>query len=145
MPFELQLGLSGELKYLPFRFSVLYRYLDRWDILYNDPDAVDNFTLIPLDGDQNTEQGAGTLFFDNLARHFVFSGELFIGKQRNLRARIGYNHGLRRELRLTDFRSGAGYSFGFAWNTKRFSLAYGRGTYHLGGGVNQLGVSYRVR
>ena len=145
MPFELQVGISRELKYLPFRFSVVYRYLDRWNVLYDDPDAEDNSTLTFIDDAQTQGRGAGAVFFDNLARHFVVSGELLIGKQRNLRARVGYNHGLRRELRLTDFRSGAGYSFGFAWYTRRFSIAYGRGTYHLGGGVNQLTLGTTVR
>lgn len=144
MPFELQVGVTRELKYLPFRFGVTYRYLDRWNVLYDDPDAIDGFVLSVLGEDDAEGRGGGALLFDNLARHFVFSGELLIGKHRNLRARIGYNHGLRRELRLSDFRSGAGYSFGFAWKTRRFSIAYGRGTYHLGGGVNQLGVSISV-
>ncbi|CAH1001559.1 hypothetical protein LEM8419_02462 [Neolewinella maritima] len=145
MPFELQVGVVRELRYLPFRFSVVYRYLDRWNVLYDDPEAEDNNTLTFLGEEQTGGRGAGAVFFDNLARHFVVNGELLIGKRRNLRARIGYNHGLRRELRLTDFRSGAGYSFGFAWETRRFSLAYGRGTYHLGGGVNQLSLGTTIR
>lgn len=145
MPFELQLGISRELKYLPFRFSLVYRYLDRWNVLYDDPNAEDNFTINLLGEEDTGGRGAGAVFLDNLARHFVINGELMIGKQRNVRLRAGYNHGLRRELRLSDFRSGAGYSFGFAWKTRRFTLAYGRGTYHLGGGVNQLGISTVVR
>ncbi|MBC6995570.1 type IX secretion system protein PorQ [Neolewinella lacunae] len=139
LPFELQLGINRELRYLPFRFSLIYRYLDRWNILYDDPDA-ENTSLTLGPDDQLAERGAGAVFLDNLARHFVFNGELLIGKARNFRLRFGYNHGLRRELRLVDFRSGAGYSFGFAFRTKRFSLAYGRSTYHLGGGINQLGL-----
>ncbi|WP_116106709.1 type IX secretion system protein PorQ [Lewinella sp. IMCC34191] len=144
MPFELQVGLSRELKYLPFRFSIIYRYLDRWNILYDNPDANDDFILIN-EAEGSTDPGAGAVFFDNLARHFVFNGELLIGKQRNLSLRLGYNHGLRRELRLTEFRSGAGYSFGFGWRTRRFRISYGRTTYHLGGGVNQLGLGTIIR
>ncbi|MBB4079912.1 hypothetical protein GGR28_002539 [Lewinella aquimaris] len=145
MPFELQLGITRELKYLPFRFSVIYRYLDRWNVLYDDPNAEDNFTLRLIGEEETGGRGAGAVFFDNLARHFVLNGELLIGKNRNLRARVGYNHGLRRELRVSDFRSGAGYSFGFEWQTRRFRIAYGRGTYHLAGGVNQVGVGVVVR
>lgn len=141
MPFELQVGINRELQYLPFRFSLIYRYLDRWNVLFDDPDAEDE-TIFLAFGEEQAARGAGAVFLDNLARHFVFNGELLVGKQRNLRLRFGYNHGLRRELRLTDFRSGAGYTFGFAFRTKRFSLAYGRTTYHLGGGVNQLGIDF---
>ena len=143
LPFELQVGINKELRYLPFRFSLVYRYLDRWNILYDDPDQED-VSLLAGFGDEPTERGAGAIFLDNLARHFVFNGELLIGRRRNLRVRFGYNHGLRRELRLTDFRSLAGYTFGFAFRTRRFDLAYGRTTYHLGGGVNQLGLALQL-
>lgn len=141
LPFELQIGINKELKYLPFRFSVIYRYLDRWNVLFDDPDA-ENESIFLTFGEEATGRGAGAVLLDNLARHFVLNGELLVGKQRNLRLRFGYNHGLRRELRLADFRSGAGYTFGFAFRTKRFSLAYGRTSYHLGGAVNQLGVDF---
>ncbi|MCP9234989.1 type IX secretion system protein PorQ [Lewinella sp. JB7] len=144
MPFELQLGITRELRYLPFRFSVIYRYLDRWNVLYDDPTVEDNFTLQLIGEEQTGGRGAGAVFLDNFARHFVINGELLIGKHRNLRVRAGYNHGLRRELRLSDFRSGAGYSFGVEWQTRRFRIAYGRGTYHLAGGVNQLGVGVEI-
>lgn len=145
MPFELQVGITRELKYVPFRFSLVYRFLDRWNILYDNPNRVDDFALILGEGSTDRERGAGAVFFDNLARHFVLNGELLIGKQRNLSVRVGYNHGLRRELRLVDFRSGAGYSFGFGWRTKRFRIGYGRTTYHLGGGVNQLSLGTIIR
>ena len=142
LPFELQIGVNKELRYLPFRFSIVYRYLDRWNVLFDDPDAEDDSIFIGF-GDEPTQRGAGAIFFDNLARHFVFNGELLIGRQRNLRLRLGYNHGLRRELRLADFRSGSGFSFGFAFRTRRFAVAYGRTVYHVGGGgVNQLGVDF---
>lgn len=139
LPFELQIGINRQLRYLPFRFSIIYRYLDRWNVLFEDPDAVNEFSILITD-EEVTGRSAGSVFLDNLARHFVFNGELMIGKKRNFRLRAGYNHGLRRELRLTDFRSGAGYSLGFAFKTRRFSLAYGRTTYHIGGGINQLGI-----
>lgn len=141
LPFELQIGINKQLRHLPFRFSVIYRYLDRWNVLFDDPDT-ENESIFLAFGEEETQRGAGAVLIDNLARHIVLNGELMIGKKRNLRLRAGYNHGLRRELRLTDFRSGAGYTFGFAFHTKRFSVAYGRTTYHLGGGVNQLGIDF---
>lgn len=141
MPFELQIGINKELRHLPFRFSLVYRYLNRWNVLFDDPNAENQSIFLAFDEEQ-AQRGAGAVFLDNLARHFVFNGEILIGKARNLRVRFGYNHGLQRELRLSDFRSGAGYTYGFSWRTKRFALAYGRSTYHLGGGVNQLGLDF---
>jgi hypothetical protein len=143
MPFELQIGINRELRYLPFRFSIVYRYLDRWNVLFDDPNAENQSIFLAFNEEEQT-RGAGAILLDNLARHLVFNGELLIGKSRNFRVRFGYNHGLQRELRLSDFRSGAGYTYGFAFRTKRFSLSYGRTTYHLGGGVNQLGVDFGI-
>ena len=87
LPFELQIGLNKELRYLPFRFSVIYRYLDRWNVLFEDPNAAPEFSLITTD-EAITGRSAGSVFLDNLARHFVFNGELMIGKARNLRIRF---------------------------------------------------------
>lgn len=139
LPFEMQIGLSRELEHLPFRFSIVYRYLNRWNVLYDDPNGGDRSTFIVV-GQEETERSAGAIWLDNFFRHFVFNGELMVGKKRNLRLRFGYNHGLRKELSLSDYRSLAGYSGGFAIRIKRFSIAYGRTIYHIGGGVNQLGI-----
>lgn len=139
LPFEMQIGLTRELEHLPFRFSIIYRYVDRWNVLYDDPDAQDGTAFINFDG-ANNERSAGAIWLDNFARHFVFNGELMVGKQRNLRLRFGYNHGARQELNLSEFRSLAGWSGGFALRIKRFSIAYGRTIYHIGGGINQLGL-----
>lgn len=143
LPYELQIGINRELEHLPFRFSIIYRYLDRWNILFDDPNSRDESIFIGFD-DQDNERSAGAIWFDNFFRHFVFNGELMVGAKRNLRLRFGYNHGLRRELRLVDYRSLAGYSVGFALRVKRFQIAYGRTTYHIGGGINQLGVDLNL-
>ena len=139
LPYELQIGLTRRLEHLPFRFSIIYRYLDRWNVLYDDPNSRDE-SIFVIANEEAIERSAGSIWFDNLMRHFVFNGELLIGRNETLRLRVGYNHGLRKELSLTDFRSLAGYSAGFALRIKRFSIAYGRTTYHIGGGINQLGL-----
>lgn len=138
-PYELQVGLNRELEHLPFRFSIIYRYLDRWNVLYDDPNAEDESLFLLLD-EETTGRSAGAIWFDNFFRHFVINGEFMLGKSRNFRIRFGYNHGVRQELRLTDFRSLAGFSGGFAFSVRRFRIAYGRTTYHIGGGINQLGI-----
>ncbi|PHI21365.1 hypothetical protein CEQ90_02915 [Lewinellaceae bacterium SD302] len=142
LPFELQVGVTRELEHLPFRFSIIYRYLDRWNVLYDDPNSVETSLLIGFEED--TERSAGAIWFDNFFRHFVFNGELMVGKKRNLRLRFGYNHGVRKELSLTDYRSLAGYSGGFMFRAGRFSIAYGRTVYHVGGGINQLGLDLQL-
>ncbi len=144
MPYELQLGISRELEHLPFRFSIIYRYLDRWNVLFDDPNAPDR-ALLTLFDEEVSERSAGAIWFDNFFRHFVINGEFMVGQQRNLRLRFGYNHGIKKELSLIDYRSLAGYSAGFSFGAKRFRLAYGRTNYHIGGGINQLGLDISLR
>ncbi len=137
LPFDMQLGLSHRLRYLPFRISIIYHDLHRWNILYDDPNSEE-----PTDFSGETpEPNKGSLFVDNLFRHFIFSGELLFGKNEPVRLRVGYNHQLRQELSVVNFRSLTGFSFGVGIKINRFRIDYGRGIYHLGGGLNHFTLS----
>ncbi len=138
LPFEIQVGLSKRLRYLPLRFSVMYRYLDRWNILYEDPNGEQGILL--LDGTVQ-ERTASSIWLDNFFRHFVFNAELLLGKQENFVLRTGYNHLMRKELSLSNFGSLAGFSFGFGLKVRRFRVDYGRGVYHLAGGSHHFSIS----
>jgi len=139
VPFEMQLGISKRLAHLPFRFSVVFTNLQRWNVLYDDPNAVDDNTL--FGNTTPTERSKTSIYFDNLFRHFIFSGEFYIGKKENLRLRIAYNHAVKQELSVSTFRSLAGFSGGFGFKINRFRLDYGRSIFHLVGAVNQLSIS----
>lgn len=142
LPFEMQVGLSKKLRYLPFRFSIIYRYFDRWNILYDDPDSTeDNLFLV----EGPTERSASSIWLDNFFRHFVFNGELLLGKNENFRLRFGYSHLLRQEMALSEYRSLAGFTFGAGIKINRFRLDYGRTNLHLGSGVNHLSISTNLR
>ena len=136
LPFEMQLGISKRLRHLPFRLSVIYRYLDKWNISYDDPDSDEDAFIF---GDE--PQGEGNSFVDNLARHFVFSGEFLFGKKDNFRLRIGYNHLQRKELSVKNLRSLSGFSAGVGLKINRFRVDYGRSFVHLGTGLNHFSIS----
>ncbi len=141
LPFDLQIGLSKRLRYLPFRFSIIYRYLNRWDLRYDDPNAGEDTIFL---GEEPNEESDFSIFVDNLFRHFVFNGELLIGARDNFRLRFAYNHLRRQELSVNDFGSLAGFSFGVGIKVSNFRIDYGRSTYHLAGGVNHLSISTRL-
>ncbi len=138
LPFEIQAGLSKQLQYLPLRFSLIYRYLDRWNILYDDPYGDRGVTL--LDG-STPERSATNIWLDNFFRHFVFNTELLLGQQQNFILRVGYNHLMRKELSVSNYGSMAGFSFGFGLKVRRFRVDYGRGVYHLAGGNHHFSLS----
>lgn len=142
LPFEMQVGVSKRLNHLPFRFSIIYRYLDRWNVTYDDPNSTETAILF---GDAPTERSDASVWLDNLARHLVFNGELYIGTKDNFRLRLGYNHLMRKELSLNEYRTLAGFTFGAGIKINRFRIDYGRANYHLAGGVNQLTIGTNIR
>jgi hypothetical protein len=140
LPFEMQAGISKRLRYLPFRFSIIYRYLDRWNILYDDPNTQEETFF--FGDDQSTSDNS---FLDNLARHFVFNGEFLFGKKDNFRLRLGYNHLQRKELSVRNLRSLSGFSMGAGLKINRFRVEYGRSFLHLGAGLNHISISTNFR
>jgi hypothetical protein len=141
LPYDVQLGITRKLRYLPFRFTAIYHHLHRWNLSYDDPNNVEN----PLFGNVPTESSKVSVFFDNLFRHFIFNGELLIGQRENLRLRLGYNHHRRQELSVNQYRSLSGMTFGAGIRISRFRLDYGRNNYHLAGGMNHLSISTNLK
>ena len=135
-PYDIQLGISNRLKYMPFRFSIIMHRLNRWGIRYDDPDFNSNDSFF----DENNEPTAFRKQIDNLFRHIIFNGEFLLGKNENFKLRAGYNHLRRAELSLSEFRSYAGFSVGFGFKINRFHIDYGVGYYHLAGGNNHLSL-----
>lgn len=138
LPFEIQLGLSHKLKYLPLRLSATATHLERWSIRYDDPDAV---TSTFLTDEEQTGPSPFILQLDNFFRHMIFSGEFLLGKRENLRFRIGYNHFRKSEMSIANFRSLAGFSGGFGIKINRFRLEYGYAAYHIAGGAHHLSIA----
>lgn len=136
IPFEMQLGISKRLRYLPFRFSLIFHNLQKWNLLYDDPNTQDDGIF--FDSDQAS---GGNDFFDNLFRHLIFSGEFLFGKRDNFRVRLAYNHLKKKELSVENIRSLTGFSFGVGFKISKFRLDYGQSFHHLGGRLNHIGIS----
>lgn len=138
LPFDVQIGISKRLRYLPFRFSLIYDNLHRWNVRYDDPNQEDGVIFL---GEEQAEESDLNIFVDNLFRHFVFNGELLIGARDNFRLRFGYQHRLRQELLVQGFGGLAGFSFGVGLKVNRFRIDIGRSTYHLAGGQTLFSLS----
>lgn len=147
LPLDIQLGFSKRLKYVPFRISVVMHNIQKWDIRYDDPNAREEDNIFATDstatGDGGEKsKGAGD-FFDNLARHFIVGGELYIKKV--FRLSFGYNHQRRAELRPDVKKGLAGLSFGFGINIKQFSFDFARARYHARAATNHITVSVDIQ
>jgi hypothetical protein len=140
LPFEVQIGFSKKPKHVPFRFSVVYENLEKWDLTYVDP-ANPVATVDPLTGEE-IKQNKYKIFGDKLMRHMVFGGEFIITKNFFLRA--GYNYQRRKELKIPEKRGMTGFSFGFGLRIYKFHFSYGRAVYHLAGATNNFSISFDI-
>ena len=136
MPLDVQLGTSFKPEHLPFRFSITAHHLQRFDIVYLDPNQRGQ-----LDENGNEVKPKKTLG-DKIARHFVVGGELLLSK--NLNLRLGYNHLQRRELRLQNTSGGAGFSVGAMLRLSEFQLDYTHAWTHVAGSSNYLTVARNI-
>lgn len=126
LPFEIVAGVTKRLEHAPFRFSLTLRHLEKPDLTYDWDTA-----------DDAPEGGTG----ENILRHMIFGAEIL--PVENLWIGAGLNYRRRSELR-TEQRAGmAGFSWGFGFKARAFSLAYGRDTFHLAGSANHLTVTIR--
>lgn len=122
LPFDLQLGTSFKPEFMPLRFSITASNLLRDNI------AFVNSALNP----NEQKPGFGDAFF----RRINIGSELLLGK--GFRLMVGYNHRIRRELRLQQLSGGAGFSFGMFLKIKMFEITYARSTFHAAGGINHV-------
>jgi len=140
LPFELQLGLSKRLAHTPFRFSIVVRHLEKWDLTYVDPNnpepTVDPLTGTPLPPKKLSK------FLDKCMRHVVVGGELIPSK--NFSLRFGFNYERRKELVVDSKASTVGFCWGFGFRIKQFNLSYARARYHLVGSPNTITIATKL-
>lgn len=133
LPFEIQLGVSQKLKYMPLRFSLTTTNLQKPNLIFFDKDASPELDLSGEPIEENFP------IVDNLFRHAVFGLEFLISKGFNLRA--GYNHMRRQELRSENRAGIAGFSFGAGIKIKHFRLDYALSSFHAVGPTHHFMVA----
>lgn len=135
LPFDIQLGISKELKYAPLRFSIVADNLQEWDL--RPESEIENVEIDPITGE--VIEGNDFEFGDILMRHIIVGAEVLISD--NLELRFGYNYRRRQELQVTEKPGTAGFSYGLSFRISRFHISYGRATYHLAGPSNTFTIS----
>ncbi len=138
LPFDLQYAISKRLDHVPFRFSLIYDHIEKWDLTYTDPsNPSDGYD--PVTGEPKYKTGISK-FGDQLMRHIIVGTELYIGK--NLILRGGYNYRRRQEMKIDDRTAMVGFSWGFGVRIYKFRINYSRVTYSLAGSPNYLTVAF---
>ena len=138
MAINAMIGVSHQLKYAPFRFSVIMHHLNKWDLTYFDPNEKPKTD--PLTGDIIPVEKAG--FGEKLGRHFIFQAEILIGKI--VRVRGAFNYNRRRQLLVENRPGMGGFSFGAGLNFKRFTIDYGLYIFSSAGFNNMISLRSNI-
>ena len=137
LPFDMQLAMSKRLEHVPFRFSLVYDHIEKWDLSYydaaNPPGGFDPVTGAPI------ERTGFSKTSDLLMRHLIIGGEIYIGK--NIVLRAGYNYRRRQEMAISQRRGMVGFSYGIGIRVSHFHINYARTSYHLAGSPNYFTIS----
>lgn len=140
IPFEIQLGVSKKLKYVPIRLSVDLVQLQNWNLAFNDSTYITNANN-KLTEEEKIEKNQ-TSIWDEAFRHVIVGAEIIPSK--SFSVRFGLNIKRRAELGLDDRAGLAGLSWGFGFRIKKFYFSYGSARYHLAGTSNHFTVSTNI-
>lgn len=139
LPFDLQIGVTKQLRNLPLRIYVVGHHLYEWNVRYNNPADKVNNSLIQQDADTATNK---KYIADKIFRHLNFGAELLLGKRITVSA--AYNHIRRSELGAGDAKGMAGFSFGAGINLNKLQVRYARSYYASAGAYNEFGFSFQL-
>jgi hypothetical protein len=131
LPWDIQLGISKRLAHAPFRFSLTFINLNRWDLNYYQQTPPGSNLFTPEIKDIN--------WGDMLLRHIVIGAEFIPSK--NFNAAIGYNHRRSKEFSLENTRSINGFSFGVGFKVYKFHLGASYAQYAASGNTFTVSLS----
>ena len=131
LPFEIDLGLSQKLQFVPIRWHFTFENLQQWPISVPNPARA----ITNLIGNQKQEN---ITFLSNLIRHTIFGLELF--PERGFNLRLGYSFRRAEELRILDQRNFSGLSFGVGLKFNKLRISYTHARYTLASNTSFLGV-----
>ena len=134
IPFELQFGVSKLLKHLPFRYSLVFHNLQKYDI------SNDYSLLTQTDIETGLLIQKEEPFAKKILRHFILGGELSLFKQIFV-LRGGLNFQKRFNMSLPSFSTANGFSFGIGLNLSKFKFNFSRSSYHVSGNFNSFSIS----
>lgn len=138
LPINLMLGFSYRVHKAPFRLSVIFHNLQKWDLSYNDPSILPS--IDPLTGE--TIEPPKANFGEKLMRHINLGLEVFIGKYVHLRT--GFNYHRRKEIEVTGRPGIGGLSFGLGLRFKKFHFDYAFAMHSNAGFNNMIGISTNI-
>ena len=133
LPWDVQIGVTKRLAHAPFRFSLTYTNLNRWDLNYYKAPVQSNNMLSITEEDKKIGWG------DMLFSHLIIGVEFIPTNSFNLI--VAYNHRRSQEFALEDTKSINGFSFGAGIRVYKFALGVAYAQYAASGNTLSLSLA----
>ena len=137
LPWQFQVGTTYKFRHAPFRLGLMFEQLQRWDLTYEDPNAVEQ--IDPTTGEVIVDEVTS---LDKAVLHVVPSVEVLLSQSFMLR--VGYNVRRRHEMALPDKPAATGLCFGVGLRVSKFHISYGYAQLHLAGISNTFTIATRL-
>lgn len=132
LPFDIQLGLSKKLAHAPLRLSFTLHNLQKWDLSYQSTNQVTDML-------EDTTSSNDIGFIDMAFRHSIIAVEFVPTKSFYITA--SYNHRRHAEMKMSGFKSMAGFSFGGGIKLYKFHVGFGMTQFQVGNYSYQFSIS----
>lgn len=132
LPFDIQMGMSKKLAHAPLRLSVTLHNMQKWDLSYQS-------TNQPSETMEDTSNTNDIGFIDMAFRHSIFAVEFVPTKSFYITA--AYNHRRHAEMKMSGFKSMAGFSFGGGIKLYKFHVGFGMTQFQVGNYSYQFSIS----
>lgn len=132
LPFDIQMGMSKKLAHAPLRLSVTLHNLQKWDLSYQS-------TNQPTDMMEVNTPSNDIGFIDMAFRHSIFAVEFVPTKSFYVTA--AYNHRRHAEMKMSGFKTMAGFSFGGGIKLYKFHVGFGMTQFQEGNYSYQFSIS----
>ncbi len=139
IPFSIDFGLTKKLSHAPFRFSLLYQGLQKFDLSYT---SVFDSKHTLINQPESTSRDAYMRFFKNALHHVSIGAELLLFK--SLHAQFGYDFRKAYEMSYGSSNKAVGVSFGFHITLSYFSVSYAWAKQHVAGATNFFTFSTNI-
>ena len=137
LPMNVQLGFSKRLNHAPFRFSVVFQHLEKFDMSYASPIS-QNEIIDPITGEAKSKNRFADVS-EKMFNHLILVAEFIPSK--NFFATIAYNAQRRSEMSISTKSGTVGFSLGIGVNISKFRFSFGHARYHLAGASNHFTLS----
>ena len=135
LPLNMALALSKKLAHAPFRFSLTYDHLERFDLLYFNDSVTTEIDALTGELIQIKPPG----FLAKAMQHVSVGVELLMSK--NLHLRLGYNHRLRTLSTFSTKPGYTGFALGMGFKVKKYHLSYALNKSHIAGTENHITIT----